>query len=253
MSEKPTVKRRLSIRTVTPNVVTILALMAGVTGIKFAIAGRYEDAVFAVILAGVFDGLDGNIARLLKSASRFGAELDSLSDVVAFGVAPAIILYLWGLNALGGMGWVISLAFVVCQALRLARFNAKLDEDDTPRMKAGYLTGIPAPVGAALAFFPMILTFVWGESVLIAPEFLGIYIAVLCALMVSKIATFSFKRIIVSKDQMVPLLLVIALLAASLTVYGWRTISLIGVLYLISIPITGLSYHRQVKKNQSLK
>ena len=157
-------RRVLPIRAVIPNAVTVLALCFGLTGVRFAIGGEWEKAVGAVIVAGVLDGIDGRIARLLKGASKFGAELDSLADLTAFGVAPALILYLWSLQYLPGIGWVFALAHAVACALRLARFNARLDVDDQPHRRAGYLTGIPAPVGAGLALSPLFISFWIGEA-----------------------------------------------------------------------------------------
>jgi CDP-diacylglycerol---serine O-phosphatidyltransferase len=251
MDQPKPARKRLSLRAMAPNIVTILALSAGLTGMKFALAGRFEMAVFAVVLAGVFDALDGSIARLLKSTSRFGAELDSLSDVVSFGVAPAIILYLWALDQLGGLGWVIALSFVVCQALRLARFNSNLDDDDEPRKQAGYLTGLPAPMGATLAFFPLILFFETESEIFRNPELVGLFTAIICFGMVSRIATFSFKRLVVEKHQMVPFLLFVGLLAASITVYGWATLAVIGIWYLASIPVTIWRFEK-FKKSKNL-
>jgi CDP-diacylglycerol--serine O-phosphatidyltransferase len=241
---------RISFRGIAPNVVTILALIAGMTAIRFAIEGRFEHAVLAVVLAGVLDGLDGSIARLLKSTSKFGAELDSLSDVISFGVAPAIILYVWWLNNMDGNGWVVSLAFVVCQALRLARFNSHLDEDEEPRKLAGYLTGLPAPVAAALALLPMMVFFQWGVEYRLDKLYLEIYVALICLGMVSKIPTFSFKQLVISKSQMVPLLLFIAVLATSITVYGWLAVIFIGFIYILSIPYTMWRYQRLLDKSK---
>ncbi|MCK5040831.1 MAG: CDP-diacylglycerol--serine O-phosphatidyltransferase [Sphingomonadales bacterium] len=242
------IANRISIRGIIPNVVTILALIAGMTAIRFAIEGRFEHAVLAVVLAGVLDGLDGSIARLLKSTSTFGAELDSLSDVISFGVAPAMILYIWWLNNLDGNGWLLSLAFVVSQALRLARFNSQLEVDEEPRKKAGYLTGFPAPVAAALALLPMMVYFEWGVDFRIDKALLAIYIALICFGMVSKIPTFSFKQLVISKNQMVPLLLFVALFATSITVYGWLSIIAIGFLYIMSIPYIMWRYRRMMGK-----
>lgn len=235
---------RISFRGIAPNIVTILALIAGMTAIRFAIEGRWEHAVLAVVLAGVLDGMDGSIARLLKSTSKFGAELDSLSDVISFGVAPAMILYTWWLQNLGGNGWLLSLAFVVCQALRLARFNSRLEEDTEPRKIAGFLTGLPAPVAAVLALLPLMVYFEWGFDYRNVALYLAFYIAMICLGMVSRIPTFSFKQLIISKEQMVPLLLFVAMLATSITVYGWMTIIYIGMAYILSIPYTMWRYRR---------
>lgn len=238
---------RISFRGIAPNVVTILALIAGMTAIRFAIEGRFEHAVLAVIIAGVFDGLDGSIARLLKSTSKFGAELDSLSDVISFGVAPAIILYIWWLDNLDGNGWVLSLAYVVCQALRLARFNSNLDAEDEPRKKAGYLTGLPAPVAAILALLPMMVFFEWGVDLRLDKTYLAIYLALVCFGMVSRIPTFSFKQLIILKSQMVPLLLFIGILATSITVYGWLSVIGIGFAYIMTIPYIVWRYQSMSK------
>jgi CDP-diacylglycerol--serine O-phosphatidyltransferase len=150
--------RVIPIRALIPNAVTVLALCFGLTGVRFGIAGEWDKAVSAVVVAGVLDGIDGRIARLLKGTSRFGAELDSLSDVIAFGVAPALIMYLWALQFLPAFGWIVALAHAVTCALRLARFNAGIGATDPVVKRAGYLIGVPAPVGAGLALSPI---FVW--------------------------------------------------------------------------------------------
>ena len=167
IDREPPRRRGIPLRAVVPNAVTVLALCCGLTGVRFAIGGEWEKAVVAVLLAGVLDGIDGRIARLLKGSSRFGAELDSLSDVTAFGVAPTLILYLWALQHLPGrLGWVIALANAIACALRLARFNAQIDADEQPHKKHGYLTGIPAPAGAGLTLAPLYVHFWLAPSAL---------------------------------------------------------------------------------------
>lgn len=240
--------RRVSFRGIAPNVVTMLALAAGMTSIKFALADRWEAAVFAIVLAGIFDGIDGSVARLLKSVSKFGAELDSLSDVVSFGVAPAVLLYLWALQALGGMGWVIALAMVVCCALRLARFNSRLDDEEEPRKQAGFLTGIPAPMGAGLALMPLMLSFETGLDIFRSPTLVGITTALTAFGMVSQLPTFSFRQVIIQREQMVTLLLAVGLLAAALTVYQWSVLLLAGLAYVVSMPLA-LKQFRAIRKN----
>jgi len=167
--------RVLPMRALIPNAITLAALCFGLTGVRFAIAGDFERAILAVVIAGVLDGIDGRVARLLKGQSRFGAELDSLSDLTAHGVAPALIIYLWSLQNLsipgitggwlkiGNIGWIVALAHAACCALRLARFNANLDVDDQPHKRAGFLTGVPAPVGAGLTLSPIFLD-LWLET-----------------------------------------------------------------------------------------
>lgn len=236
--------RRVSFRGMVPNMVTMLALAAGVTSLKFALQGQWSLAVFAVVLAGVFDGIDGSIARLLRSASRFGAELDSLSDVISFGLAPAVILYLWALQGLGGLGWVVALFFVICCALRLARFNSKLDDEDEPRKAAGFLTGIPAPVGAGLALLPMMLSFEIESDFFRTPGLVGIIAALVATGMVSRMATFSFKQIVIQREQIIPMLLGVGLLAAAITVYHWVMVIAIAVGYAATLPFSVWKFHR---------
>jgi len=165
----PRVPRGLPLRAVAPNAVTALALCSGLTGIRFAIASQWELAVTMVLIAGVLDGLDGRIARMLHGESRFGAELDSLSDAISFGVSPALIIYLWSLSALPRIGWLCALLLAVFCALRLARFNANIDVAEQPHKSAGFLTGVPAPAGAALAMLPLFLWFITAEPILRSP------------------------------------------------------------------------------------
>lgn len=233
---KPKRLKHLSIRAIAPNMITVLALSAGATAIRFALEGRFEEAMLAVLVAAILDGLDGGIARLLKTTSKFGAELDSLSDVISFGVAPAIILYNWNLKSLGGLGWILALAFIVSCALRLARFNSKLEDDEEPRRKAGFLTGIPAPVGAMLGLMPIMLAIEFSAE-LDRPELMGFTTALVCFGMVSKMPTYSFRSIIIRKDLMVPMLFLVGLMAAVATTYGWWTLIAPSVFYILSIPV----------------
>ncbi|MEX2009644.1 MAG: CDP-diacylglycerol--serine O-phosphatidyltransferase, partial [Dongiaceae bacterium] len=147
-----------------PNILTVLALCAGLTSIRFAFQERWEMAVFAIVIAGVLDGLDGRIARLLDGSSKFGAELDSLSDFLAFGVAPALLLYYFTMKSVVGIGWALALLFAVCCALRLARFNTKVDNADLPAWTGRFFTGVPAPAGAGLALLPVFATFEFGSG-----------------------------------------------------------------------------------------
>ena len=244
---RPKRLKHISFRAVAPNMVTILALSAGATSIRFALEDRWEFAVIAIVIAAFLDGLDGILARLLKSTSKFGAELDSLSDVISFGVAPATLLYLWALKDLGGLGWVIALSFIVCCALRLARYNSKLEDDDEPWRGAGFLTGLPAPVGAGLALLPIMLAFEFGSSLITKPETVGFYAALLCLGMVSKLPTYSLKTLIIRKDYMVHALLLVALFAAAATAYGWMTLIAFGVIYILSLPIGVFRFYKLSK------
>ena len=189
-------RRRLSgfsVNRMVPNVLTVLALCAGMTAIRFAMSGNFQAAVYAIMIAGVLDGLDGRIARLLKATSHFGAELDSLSDFISFGVAPATVLYLWTMQQLHGAGWAIVLFFAVCCALRLARFNTQLGVEP-PAYASQYFTGVPAPAGAMLVIMPMFAAFEWGDWIVRSPYLVGVWMTGIALLMVSTIPTVSVKQ-----------------------------------------------------------
>ncbi len=233
----------LSINRMVPNILTLLALCAGMTAIRFAMHGDFPNAVFAIIVAGIFDGLDGRIARLLKSTSSFGAELDSLSDFVSFGVAPAAMLYLWTMSALHGFGWAIVLFFAVCCALRLARFNTQAGADRPP-YAAAFFTGVPAPAGAGLVMVPMFLSFEWGDWLFRSPYLNALTVTGVALLMVSTVPTVSLKRIRIPHHQVVPTLLGVGVLTAFFTTAPWPTLTIIGIVYLGSIPLTVRSYRR---------
>ncbi len=241
---RPKRLKHLSFRAMVPNMITVLALSAGATAVRFALDGRFQAAMLAIVIAGILDGLDGSIARLLKTPSRFGAELDSLSDVVSFGVAPGVVLYLWTLEGLKGLGWVLALAFIICCALRLARFNSKLEDDEEPRRKAGFLTGIPAPVGAGLALVPIMLASETGSEFFMNPEAVGIYTALICFGMISKLPTYSFRTIIIHRDYMVPLLFLVGLIAALVTTYGWWTLIVFAIFYILTIPVSVYRFYK---------
>jgi CDP-diacylglycerol--serine O-phosphatidyltransferase len=234
------VRRRLSdfsVNRMVPNVLTVLAVCAGMTAIRFAVNGKFEAACYAIIVAGIFDGLDGRIARLLRSTSRFGAELDSLSDFISFGVAPAVVLYLWTMSAFQSIGWAIVLIFAVCCALRLARFNTQLAAEPPP-WAAGFFTGAPAPAGAGLLLLPMFISFEWGDWIARSPYLNGVWITGVALLMISTVPTVSLKRIRILPDFVVPTLLGIGLLAGLFTTAPWPTLTFIGAVYIASIPLT---------------
>ncbi len=248
---EPAGRRRragIPLRALIPNAVTVLALCFGLTGVRFAIAGEWEKAVGAVIVAAVLDGIDGRIARLLKGATRFGAELDSLSDVTAFGVAPALIVYLWSLQYLPGIGWVIALAHAVTCALRLARFNAQIDAAEQPHKRAGYLTGIPAPVAAGLTLSPLFLTF-WLEPVILDDlrvryTLVAVVVITVSFLMVSSLPTFSWGSIRLRPAARLPALVGVGLFAGALFSAPWMTLTLLCVAYAAAIPFAVRSYAR---------
>lgn len=254
MDEKPTRLRAVSIRTILPNVVTLCAFMAGVTAIRFALAGKWELAAASIALAGVFDGLDGTVARLLKSTSKFGAELDSLSDVVAFGVAPAVVIYLWSLEQLDRLGWAVALIYATAMALRLARFNARLEDEDEPRRRFGFLTGVPAPMGAGLLIMP--LTFdlaAGGGTVQGYSGLISIYTVFVALLVVSTIPTFSPKALRAPRHAFVPLMLVIGMILAGLFVRTWAVLFGIGIVYLVGLPLGYLAFRRRLSAKSRKK
>lgn len=237
-------RRGIPLRALIPNAVTALALCCGLTGIRFGIAGEWEKAVAAIIVAGCLDGIDGRIARLLKGESRFGAELDSLSDAIAFGVSPAIIIYLWSLQHLPQFGWVFALALAVCCALRLARFNANIDVKDQPHKSAGFLTGVPAPAAAGLALLPLYLSLWTGLAVFRETYVVAPWIAFVAFLMISSLATFSWSSLRLRRHVRLEALAIVGLLGAALLSAPWATLSVISVLYLLAIPFGIRSYAR---------
>lgn len=225
-----------------PNLITVGALSVGLTAIRFAFEGEWKYAVSALLLSAILDALDGRMARLLKSASNFGAELDSLSDVIAFGVAPAIILYLWTLSGGAGYGWIAALYFTVCCALRLARFNTSLGK--LPPYAYNYFTGVPAPAGAGLAILPLVASFEFGDTIARHPVLVGCWLVVVGSLMVSRLPTYSFKRIKVPQQYVVVLLVAAGLVVAGLASTPWRTLTALAVLYIMLFPFAGLTYLR---------
>lgn len=236
--------RGLSLRAVLPNAITAAALCSGLTGIRFAISDNWRLAIVAVILAGLLDGIDGRIARLLKAQSRFGAELDSLADSLSFGVAPALIFYLWTLQDLPRLGWFASLAFAICCALRLARFNAQIDVDEQPHKSAGFLTGVPAPVGAGLAFLPFYLWMATGWEGFREPVVCAVWMVAIAFLMISNIATLSWTSIRPRRNVRLELIAGVGLLFAALLLEPWWTLVAICVGYLAMMPYALVRYSR---------
>lgn len=237
-------RRGLPLRAVAPNAVTALALCSGLSGVRFAILGQWEQAVAMIMVAGVLDGIDGRIARLLHGESRFGAELDSLSDAISFGVSPALIVYFWSLRDLPRIGWICSLLLAVFCALRLARFNAQIDVAEQPHKSAGFLTGVPAPAGAGLALLPMIAWF-WSEQpVLRSPYLVAPWIALVAFLMVSSVATFSWSSLKLRRSIRFEAIALVVLLGAALVTAPWHTLTGVALIYLLTIPFSMASYIR---------
>jgi CDP-diacylglycerol--serine O-phosphatidyltransferase len=240
----------LSINRMIPNILTLLALCAGMTAIRYALSDNYPAAAVAILVAGVLDGLDGRVARLLKSTSPFGAQLDSLSDFVCFGIAPAIMLYLWTMEHLASFGWAISLFYAICCGLRLARFNTQLDVD-LPSYAYNFFTGVPAPGAAGLVMMPMFLAFEYGDTVFRSPYLNALLMAGVALLMVSRIPTVSLKRFRVPHHYVVPIMLAVAIFAGFLTTAPWPTLSAIGIVYIASIPFTLRQFNRMRRAAES--
>jgi CDP-diacylglycerol--serine O-phosphatidyltransferase len=243
--------RGLTVRTLIPNAITAAALGFGLTGIRFGITGQFEQAVLAVLLAGLLDGIDGRIARLLKGQSRFGAELDRLADNVSFGVAPALILFLWALKDLPRLGWFASLIFAIACALRLARFNARIDVEEQPHKSAGFLTGIPAPVGAGLAFLPMFLWFVTERPELRHPVVVGVWLVAIAFLMISSVATLSWGKLRPRRGIRLWLVMALGLIGVALMTEPWLTLIGICVIYLALLPYGIWSYARVKRRRRA--
>jgi CDP-diacylglycerol--serine O-phosphatidyltransferase len=240
----------LTLRAMLPNAITAAALCAGLTGIRMAIDGQWTFAIGLVVLAGVLDGIDGRIARLLNAQSRFGAELDSLADSLSFGVAPALILFLWSLQDLPRFGWFAALAFAISCALRLARFNARIDVDDQPHKSAGFLTGVPAPVGAGLAFTPFYLWHETGEEFFRHPLVMTAWLTVIAVLMISNMATISWASLRPRKSIRLWLIAFVGLAFAALLLEPWWTLSVISIVYLALMPY-GLVKYGRIKRRRA--
>ena len=242
--------RRIPFRAMIPNAVTALALCFGLTGVSLAIGSQWEKALGSIILAGVLDGLDGRIARLLRAQSKFGAELDSLSDNIAFGTAPALILFLWSLKAEPRFGWLAALALAVCCALRLARFNARLDAAEQPHKSAGFNTGVPAPAGAGLAFVPMYLWLISGDDRFRSWPGVMAWTLFIAMLMISSLPTYSWASIRIRPAWRLFALAGIGIFGAALIRAPWPTLLVLAAFYLLMIPVALMSYAR-VKRRRA--
>ena len=242
--------RGIPFRTMIPNAITTLALCMGLTGVSLAIRGEWERALAAIIFAGVLDGLDGRIARLLRAQSKFGAELDSLSDNIAFGTAPALILFLWSLQTAPRFGWIAALALAVCCALRLARFNARLDAAEQPHKSAGFNTGVPAPAGAGLAFVPLYLWLITDNDLFREWQLVMAWTLFIALLMISSLPTYSWTSLRVRRDWRLFALAGVALLGAALIVAPWQTLLTVATIYLAMIPL-GLASYARVKRRRA--
>jgi CDP-diacylglycerol--serine O-phosphatidyltransferase len=241
--------RAIPVRTLLPNMITLLALCVGLTGIRLAFEGKLEMALAAIVFAAALDGIDGRLARLMKGQSKFGAELDSLADFMNFGCAPALFLYLWALYELGNVGWIAAMVFAICAALRLARFNVMADDPNRPAWAGNFFTGVPAPAGALVVLLPIYLSLL---GLFKAPAALTlIYTLAIAGLMVSRLPVYSGKRVgkRVPPEMVLPVFVVVVLFFALLIAYPWWVLSIGTVFYLAALPLSWMSYQEYQRKD----
>ena len=247
--------KEVPFRKMAPNIVTLMALCAGITTIRFAIMEKWTYAIFCIFFFFFFDGLDGRVARKLKASSKFGAELDSLSDFVSFGVAPAVLMYQWSLHTLPNWGWILTLMFSAAMSMRLARFNTMLEDAAVPEYWSHYFVGVPAPMAAAIGIMPLLIWFDNKELefILRNPYFCGFIMFLVAFLMVSRIPTLSLKKTKISSDWFVPLMILFALFVSCLITRPWLTLGLFTLCYILTIPFTisrFLKEKKQAEKNE---
>jgi CDP-diacylglycerol---serine O-phosphatidyltransferase len=244
--------RAVPVRTMVPNVITLLALCAGLTAIRLAAEGVFEWAVYAIVFAAMLDGIDGRVARLLKGTSRFGAELDSLADFVNFGVAPGVTLYFWSLHEVRSAGWIAAMLFAIAAGLRLARFNVTIDDPNRPSWAASFFTGLPAPAGAITVLLPVYIHFLGllPQPSVPVPVTLA-YTLVIAFLMVSRLPVFSGKKVgkRVPPDLVLPIFVAVVAFVALLIAYPWPVLTFGTILYLASLPFGWISYRDYVRRD----
>ena len=237
-------------RVILPNILTLIGVCIGLSSIKFALDSKYEIAVIAIIFAALIDGLDGRIARLIKGTSKVGKELDSLTDVISFGVAPAFVMYFWFLNNLGKFGWLLCLIYVVCVALRLARFNVHSNEE--PSWKDNFFEGVPSPAGGIIVLIPLILSFSGFDvffDIINYDIVVPIFFILVSILLISTIPTYSFKKIVIPRTMTKFLLFGMVLFFGALLVYTFKVLAISSFVYLCLIPISYIHY-KKIKKDK---
>ncbi len=246
------VSDKKSARVILPNMLTLIGVCIGLTSIRFALDGRFEIAIIAIIFAALIDGLDGRIARLIKGTSKVGKELDSLTDMISFGVAPAFIMYFWKLNTLGRFGWLLCLIYVICVALRLARFNVNSNQETS--WKDNFFEGVPSPAGAILVLTPLIFSLSGFDVVklnynLIVP----VFFVITSFLLISKFPSYSFKKIVIPRKTTIFLLFGIVLFFGLLLIYTFNVITISVIIYLLLLPISFFHYQKIKKKHENDK
>ena len=235
-------------RVILPNMLTLIGVCIGLTSIRFALDGKFEFAIIAIIFAALIDGLDGRIARLIKGTSKVGKELDSLTDMISFGVAPAFIMYFWKLNTLGRFGWLVCLIYVICVALRLARFNVNSNQE--PSWRDNFFEGVPSPAGGILVLTPLIVSITNFDYIslnynIIVPTFF----IITSLLLISKFPSYSFKKIVIQRKTTIFLLFGIVLFFGLLLIYPFNVIAISSIIYLLVLPISFFHYQKLKKQH----
>lgn len=246
--------KAIPVRTLLPNLITLLALCAGLTAIRLSVEGKLELALAAIVFAALLDGIDGRVARMLKGTSKFGAELDSLADFVNFGVTPALILYFWGLHELGSAGWIVALVFAICAGLRLARFNVMIDDPNKPAWAGNFFTGIPAPAGALAVLLPIYVSLLGVTPGLGTIWLTFLYTLAIALLMVSRLPVFSGKNVgkRVPPEMVLPIFVVAVLFFALLISYPWALLTVGTVVYLAFLPVGWMSYRKHQREDAAV-
>jgi CDP-diacylglycerol--serine O-phosphatidyltransferase len=244
--------REIPVRLVVPNMITVLAVCAGLSGVRLAFEGRFELAVAMLLVAAFLDFIDGRAARLLKASTKFGAQMDSLADVINFGVAPALVIYAYLLERVGSIGWIAALLYAIACALRLARFNVMLEDPDKPAWEADYFVGVPAPSGAVLLLLPVYLGFVGLPLSLAAAYLSSAYAIGIALLLVSRIRVYSGKgpRKRMRRDAVLPAILLVVLYVLLIFNYTWYTLAISSLLYLLMIPLSMTAYKRRKRREE---
>jgi CDP-diacylglycerol---serine O-phosphatidyltransferase len=238
-----------SARIILPNMLTLIGVCIGLTSIRFALDGKFDFAIIAIILAALIDGLDGRIARLIKGTSKVGKELDSLTDMISFGVAPAFIMYFWKLNTLGRFGWLVCLIYVICVALRLARFN--VSSSNEPSWRDNFFEGVPSPAGGILVLTPLIISMTSFDYIQLNYEkIVPIFFIITSLLLISKFPSYSFKKIVIQRKTTIFLLFGIVLFFGLVLIYPFNVISISAIVYLTMLPISFFHYQKLKKQNE---
>ncbi len=244
---------QIPIRAILPNLVTLVALIAGLTSIRMAVEGRFDLAIYAIISAAILDGIDGRVARLLRATSRFGAQLDSLTDFVNFGVAPALTIYIWSLHDLNSVGWMVAMVFAICTGLRLARFNVGLEAPAKPDWQAGYFVGIPAPAGAVTVLLPLYLEFLGAPHGFWTAPVVLLYTLAIGLLMISTLPSWSGKMIgrRIPRDLVLPIFVAFVIVAALLVSFPWIVLTIIALGYLGGLPLSWRAWHERKEASET--